>query len=68
MRGNREPVITHYTDADAPSLRLVRALCGRLVNEEAGETSPDPSCGRCREILAERESEPLPSWAKEAIR
>jgi hypothetical protein len=44
---------THYCDYDAPGKRLVRALCGRLIQRR--EHVNDPTCERCRQALAYRD-------------
>jgi hypothetical protein len=59
--------MTHYTDADHG--RLVRALCGRLVTNDAREVNlTTPTCPRCQQILDAREAEPLPAWAQAGLR
>ena len=58
---------THYTEADAIIDRRgnTRAVCGRRVNEKAGETSLEPTCEQCQQYLQARDEEPLPVWATE---
>lgn len=59
--------MTHYTDREHG--RIVPAVCGRFVRLDGSEVDLHaPTCPRCQQVLAEREAEPLPSWAKEAVR
>jgi hypothetical protein len=63
-------MITHYTDSDSLT-RLVRTLCGRLLNTDMEADALDfqhPTCPRCAALLAEREAEPLPAWAQAGLR
>jgi len=62
-------MITHYTDSDDLRARYVRAICGRLVTNDAREVNlTTPTCPRCVALLAEREAEPLPAWAQAGLR
>jgi hypothetical protein len=62
--------MTHYTDSDDARRTLVRALCGKLVINAEGRDIDlqHPTCPCCAAILAEREAEPLPAWAKAGLR
>jgi hypothetical protein len=46
---------THYCDWDEPGNRLVRALCGRIIQRRHHVSKP--TCPQCQEGLAYRERE-----------